>query len=865
MRRGEARGLRVVAARPAESEARLAFAALADLLDTVGDEILALLPPPQRNAIDVALLRADAGRAPSRRLVGTALLSILRELTSRAPVLLAVDDAQWLDPPTAAALEFARPPARVRTASGRRLAALRRDAARVRPGNRRRAPPPAARRTALRRRAAADHRRPSWRRHCRGPCSSGSPRRRAATRSTHSRSRGCSPTAEPSRSAPLPVPDDLRTLDRPAHRVAAGSDARRAARSVGARAAATAAPSTRTRSRPAERAGLVTSQTTATSRSRIPCSQPPSTRAASPAELRAVHGRLAEAVGDLEERARHLALATTAPDPEAARVLDAAAQSARERGAPDSAAELTELALRLDRRSRQSDERRLALADHLHLAGDFQRASSILEELAASCRGDMRARALLALAEIEYWRAGESVAVGHAERGVARGERPAPPGALPGGDRDVGRHERSAARVRGSARAALELLEGARTPTPRSWRWHSARACAPISSSATGSTVQPPSARSSSRRSHRLAAVDTRVVFKLGQWLRYVDDFDGARRHLARRRERRGGRGRRVVALQHPPQPRRCSSAGRATGSSPRSSRDRTQRAVLAHRCRHEAGSVWRAYVDAHLGRAVDARAAAAIGRAGRADALGAHRSVSPSSPPATTRRPRRVSATAVAARRADRASASPRSGASKATRSRPRSAQATSTARARCSPSFEAAAARSRIPWSLAVGARCRGLVLAAEGELDGAADALDRALARARRLSDAVRARADAARGRPGAAPPQAEAAGARAARTGRRAVRRARRATVGASARGRSFARTATRSAPADLTPTELRIARLAAAGLTNDAIAAEVFVSRKTVEANLGRVYRKLGIRARAQLARALDARERQAIP
>jgi DNA-binding CsgD family transcriptional regulator len=75
----------------------------------------------------------------------------------------------------------------------------------------------------------------------------------------------------------------------------------------------------------------------------------------------------------------------------------------------------------------------------------------------------------------------------------------------------------------------------------------------------------------------------------------------------------------------------------------------------------------------------------------------------------------------------------------------------------------------------------------------------------------------------------------------------------------------ARTATRSAPADLTPTELRIARLAASGLTNDAIAADVFVSRKTVEANLGRVYRKLGIKTRAQLSRALDAREPQAIP
>jgi DNA-binding CsgD family transcriptional regulator len=40
---------------------------------------------------------------------------------------------------------------------------------------------------------------------------------------------------------------------------------------------------------------------------------------------------------------------------------------------------------------------------------------------------------------------------------------------------------------------------------------------------------------------------------------------------------------------------------------------------------------------------------------------------------------------------------------------------------------------------------------------------------------------------------------------------------------------------------------------------------VFVTQKTVEANLARAYRKLGIRSRAQLAHALDARQPQAIP
>jgi DNA-binding NarL/FixJ family response regulator len=63
--------------------------------------------------------------------------------------------------------------------------------------------------------------------------------------------------------------------------------------------------------------------------------------------------------------------------------------------------------------------------------------------------------------------------------------------------------------------------------------------------------------------------------------------------------------------------------------------------------------------------------------------------------------------------------------------------------------------------------------------------------------------------------------------------------------------------TRKAPETLTATEREIAGLAAAGLTNQMIAERAFVSRKTVEANLARAYRKLGISSRAQLARALE--------
>src|SRR4051812_2980372 len=100
-------GTTVLLTRPGESEAKLAFAGLTDLLRDVGADALERLPAPQRAALEVALLRAEASRTPGRRLVGTALLSLLSDLSSEGPMLVAVDDAQWLDGPSSAALEFA--------------------------------------------------------------------------------------------------------------------------------------------------------------------------------------------------------------------------------------------------------------------------------------------------------------------------------------------------------------------------------------------------------------------------------------------------------------------------------------------------------------------------------------------------------------------------------------------------------------------------------------------------------------------------------------------------------------------------------------------------------------------------------------
>jgi DNA-binding NarL/FixJ family response regulator len=53
---------------------------------------------------------------------------------------------------------------------------------------------------------------------------------------------------------------------------------------------------------------------------------------------------------------------------------------------------------------------------------------------------------------------------------------------------------------------------------------------------------------------------------------------------------------------------------------------------------------------------------------------------------------------------------------------------------------------------------------------------------------------------------------------------------------------------------LTPSERRVAELAASGMTNKDVATALFISPKTVEANLVRIYRKLGIKTRAELGR-----------
>jgi len=99
--------MRVLEASPAEAEARMSFTALDDLLDGVVAEALPALPPPQRHALEVALLLTETETPTDDRAVAAAFLNALRVLSAPAPVLVAIDDIQWLDVSSARVLGYA--------------------------------------------------------------------------------------------------------------------------------------------------------------------------------------------------------------------------------------------------------------------------------------------------------------------------------------------------------------------------------------------------------------------------------------------------------------------------------------------------------------------------------------------------------------------------------------------------------------------------------------------------------------------------------------------------------------------------------------------------------------------------------------
>jgi len=397
-----AQGLRVLSARPSDAEARLSFAALIDLLDGVATDGLDSLPAPQLRALEVALLRTEPTGAPEPHAIALGLLNVLRALAAHEPLLVAIDDIQWLDPPSADALAFA-----ARRLEGEPIGFL----LAKRPG----------RSSALEREL---ERGPLARLEV-GPLSLGAIRRLLVERLGLSLSRQLlrrifeSTLGNPlfaievgrtlvgreslELGEDIPVPDGVEDLlgtrvarlTQPVHRLLLAVALSGELRS--AQVAALADPGALD---DALEAGVLLADG-----DRVRASHPllaaAAVRQSRARERRELHLELAAAVADEELRARHLALATERPDAELAATLAAAAAGAAARGAAQDAAALAEHALRLTPRgSAERSDRLLALGWYFEVAGAPRQASKLLlPELDALPPGAARVRACLLLSE----------------------------------------------------------------------------------------------------------------------------------------------------------------------------------------------------------------------------------------------------------------------------------------------------------------------------------------------------------------------------------------------------------------------------------------------------------------------------------
>lgn len=379
------RGMHVLTARAAATESVTAYVSLSDLFATVEAEILHALPEPQRLAVDRILFRvSDDGRATDQRVIAAAFLSTINALSQSAPVLVAIDDLQWLDPSSAQVVSFAtrrfKGPvgllATVRTGAGdgdavswlrlEHLDTVTRT--RLRPLTigglhevlSTRLGRPIARQTMLRIHEA----------------SGGNPFYAIELARTMGERNSESEMTLPITLAGL-VESRIGVLD---------ADIRHALLA----AACLAAPTVDLVSRAigcdvetcarlllaAESDGILT-----IIGNRLKFTHPLLSAGvytdATPTQRRALHNRLAHLVDDAELRARHLALAATHADAVTVNALDAAATLASRRGAPAAAAEFMELAHEL---GDENSERQLRRAVFHFNAGDAVAARTILEQ-----------------------------------------------------------------------------------------------------------------------------------------------------------------------------------------------------------------------------------------------------------------------------------------------------------------------------------------------------------------------------------------------------------------------------------------------------------------------------------------------------
>jgi DNA-binding CsgD family transcriptional regulator len=356
-------GLTVLRTRCSQAESVLAYTGLADLLGGCGEDVLAGLFPPQRQALDVLLSRSAPGPGViAPQVVGRATLAALRAL---APVLIVVDDAHWLDRPSARALAFA-----LRRSEDLAVGVLatRRGTGELWLDDA--APPVRLDRLSLG--ALADDdlalivERPRLSRRSQAWVV-----RTAAGNPMYALELVERPDTVPARLESL-VADRLNRLP-----LATGE--------VLAVVACLPAPTVAQlvdvlgeHAAPALNSAL-DAEVVLVEEGRIRFSHPLLGAAAltriPPSARRALHTRLAEVVTDAEQRAQHLVRAADGPDEAVAAAIEDGATLARARGAPETAAELTEAAVRLTPPEQNDNARRRLVAAGYHrvTAGEIHR------------------------------------------------------------------------------------------------------------------------------------------------------------------------------------------------------------------------------------------------------------------------------------------------------------------------------------------------------------------------------------------------------------------------------------------------------------------------------------------------------------
>ena len=857
-------GYCVLPARAGQAESAMEYAAVADLLGDVESSIFVRLPNLQRVAVDRALLRSgDEDPETDQRAVAAAFLEIVETLAAYVPVLLAIDDYQWLDAPSRAVVTFAARRIKGRvgvlvteraepgcpTALSSLRVGARNDIGRIRlrpfslgglhaliSGRLGRSLP----QPTMVRIAEVSQGNPFYALELARAVDSQSPTAEQELPRT---------LAELVRSRVGGLDDEVRDL------LLAAACATDPTVDLLAEANCITAAETAVLLEAAESKGIIGIEG-----NRVRFTHPLLATGiyadARPSRRRNLHRSLAQVEALPEARARHLALAATSADAATFEALDAAAEAAWARGTPGAAAELVDLAIGL---GGDTPLRRIRSSRYHFHAGNYRHARALLEPCIPELQpGTLRATAVALLAEMRMYHSsfGQAAEMLRHALDDAESDRALLAQTLillsfarvNIGEYDMSRH---------NAREAVRLTDELDLPAL------SSQACAMwvMANFMCGQDVDTPRLQ----RALELEDYDAYVPVPFGAStvnalvLAWTGRLDEARARLSDVRNRcieRGEYGHLLFIDLHSTMNEVWRGNFTEAAQIAKDAMERADQLGGDHAL--VIANAIGAVVAAYAGREPEARthARAATEKANRCDSprladqaimsLGfLEVSLGNNADALTTLQPLVARFSALPSTEIVTAAFLPDA----------IEAMIALGRRGDAEPLIEALEYHGRRldrAWILAIGARCRSMMLAAQGHLEAATRMAQQAMSAHESLPMPFeRARTQLLLGQLQRRQRQKDAATITL--TEALAEFEGMNTPLWTDRTRNELARV---SPTRDhlLSPSEQRVAELAASGLTNRDIGAAVFISPKTVEANLARIYRKLGIHTRAELGR-----------